>query len=87
MATNRPTQYEVGITVNGTTRVVGYSARRTKQSLAIWARCCSNWILSNIPADEDPIPAYDAKWGWQFGPVRVHFTGGTELHPSPYAAA
>lgn len=79
--TNRPTEFQVGVTINGTTQVVGYSARRTKASLAEFARASAELVLGALAADEDPTPTYSAKWGWQFGPVRVHFTGNTRIHP------
>lgn len=83
---NRPTAYEVAVTVNGATTVVGYTARKTKASLLATAMdqdAVREKLLEALPADDDSVPSYDRKWGWSLGPtIRIHFTGGTDKHPT-----
>jgi hypothetical protein len=79
---NRPTEYEIAWEMpNGQRAVFGHSARRTKSALLGWARCISRFIIDNA-ADADAIPTYDRRTGWDFGGIRVFFTGGTAAHPS-----
>ena len=77
-----PTLYEIAHTVAGRTIVFAYSARRTKACLAAEARTIGGFILSHLSDEENPDAIYDRRMGWQFGPVRVHFTGGTQKTPS-----
>jgi hypothetical protein len=39
-------------------------------------------MINSLPADDDSIPSYSRAFGWTMGRcIRIHFTGGTSLHP------
>jgi hypothetical protein len=79
---NRPTEYEIAWEKpNGQRGVFDHSARRTKGALLMAATTISRFIIDNA-TDPDAIPTYDRRTGWDFGGVRVFFTGGTAAHPT-----
>jgi hypothetical protein len=88
---NRPTAYEVAVTINGRLVVAGFTARKTKAALLATAMdndAVRQQMLDSLPADDDSTPSYDRAFGWALsGRIRVHFTGGTLLHPMHPGAA
>jgi hypothetical protein len=75
------TEYEIAWELpDGRRKVFGYSAQRTKSALLRWAKVITKFILEH--ADENLRPSYDRSTGWNFGGVRVFFSGGTMKHPS-----
>jgi hypothetical protein len=88
---NRPTAYEVAVTINGRLVVAGFTARKTKAALLATAMdndAVRQQMLDSLPADDDSTPSYDRAFGWALsGRIRVRFTGGTLLHPMHPGAA
>jgi hypothetical protein len=82
---NRPTAYEVAVTINGTTLLAGYTARKTKAALIATAmdnNAVRLRMINSLPDNDVSIPAYNRAIGWTMGEsIRIHFTGGTEIHP------
>jgi hypothetical protein len=82
---NRPTGYEVAVTINGGLVLAGYTARKTKAALLATAMdndAVRQQMINSLPADDDSIPSYSRAFGWTMGRcIRIHFTGGTSLHP------
>ena len=82
---NRPTAYEVAVTINGHLILAGYTARKTKAALLATAMdndAVRQQMIDALPADDDSTPSYDRAFGWTMsGCIRIHFTGGTLLHP------
>jgi hypothetical protein len=82
---NRPTAYEVAVTINGALVLAGYTARKTKSALLATAMdndALRQRMINALPADDDSIPSYSRSFGWTMGGcIRIHYTGGTALHP------
>jgi hypothetical protein len=82
---NRPTAYEVVATIDGRTVLAGYTARKTKADLLKTAMdndAVRQQMIEALPADDDSAPTYGRSLGWTMGGcIRIHFTGGTLLHP------
>lgn len=83
---NRPTAYEVAVTINGVTTLAGYTARKTKASLLATAMdndAVRQLMLDALPTDDEgSIPSYDRASGWALGSrIRIHWTSGTLRHP------
>lgn len=70
---NRPTAYEVAI--DGVP--VAFTVRKTKAALLAIAREHGDAILAK-PGAAEAVATYSKARGWEFGPVRVDFTGRTE---------
>lgn len=76
---NRDTRYEVAVTANGETFIVGYMARKTRATLFATARFHSDYMIAALGADADKDWKYSTVRGLEFSPtVRVYFTGRTE---------
>ena len=71
------TAYEVAVTTNSETRLLGFSERTTKGALLSIARANSDLIL-RLLGRWDGQASYTKATGWTFGPARIHFTGKTE---------
>jgi hypothetical protein len=82
---NRPTAYEVAVTINGALVLAGYTARKTKAALLATAMdndAVRQQMIDAVPADDDSSPSYSRAFGWTMGGcIRIHFTGGTIIHP------
>lgn len=82
---NRPTAYEVAVSINGSLVLAGYTARKTKAALLATAMdndAVRQQMLNALPPDDDSTPSYSRASGWTMGGcIRIHFTGGTSLHP------
>lgn len=75
------TEYEIAWELpDGRCRVFGHTSRRSKSALLRWAKVITNFILEH--ADPKVPPTYDRQAGWNFGGVRVFFTGSTLRNPS-----
>ena len=88
---NRPTAYEVAVTINGRLVVAGYTARKTKAALLQTAMnndAVRQQMIDALPVNDDSTPSYDRAFGWVMADcIRIHFTGGTLLHPMHPTAA
>lgn len=79
-----PTLYEIACELpDGSRRVIGHSARKTKAALLDYSRLWQNLILAHIPDPDAMTPTYDKHTGWDFGGgVKVYFNGATLRFPS-----
>ena len=75
------TEYEIAWELpDGSRKVFGYTHQKTKSALLKWARVITSFILEHTKSGD--TPTYSRTTGWNFGGVRVFFTGATMKHPS-----
>lgn len=74
----RATTYEVAIEIDSNQTRLGFSARKTRQTLIRFSQDAKDRILPNIEEGDDLV-AYHRDTGLRWGRrVRVFFTGRTE---------
>ncbi len=73
----RRTAYEVvAVLPDGARERLCFTERRTKRALLSAAQSSADMILPHVQGD--PLASYSKATGWQFGDVRVCFSGATE---------